>query len=69
NRQNNINTIKPLTFGEKIFLMTKVLYEKQRRESQALELDPDNFQAMLEDSEPLLIGFFSKLYNAIIPDR
>ncbi|CAG8824462.1 6961_t:CDS:1, partial [Dentiscutata erythropus] len=41
NRQDNINTIRLLTFDKK---MTKVLYEKQRRKSQALELDSNNFQ-------------------------
>ena len=59
----------PLSFGDKVALMTKVLYGKQRKENQILELDPDNFQIMLEDAEPLLEGFFNELYNALIPER
>ncbi|CAG8800366.1 25728_t:CDS:1, partial [Dentiscutata erythropus] len=43
---NNIPDIKiskPLSFGNKIALITKILYEKQRKENQELKLDPDNF--------------------------
>ena len=67
NVQNNIVVRKPLSFGEKITLITKVLYYKQRRENQLLELDPDNFQSMLENAEPLLKGFLDELYKAFIP--
>ncbi len=50
-------------------LMTKVLYEKQRKENKPLELDPTHFQTMLENAEPLLKGFFNELYNSFTPDR
>jgi len=69
NKQDNIIVRKPLSFGEKIILMTRVLYEKQRKENNTLELNPDRFQAMLEDAEPQLVGFFDELYNAFIPER
>jgi hypothetical protein len=73
NIQNNVivnnNNIKPLSFANKITLMTKVLYEKQRKENTTLELDPNNFQTMLENAEPLLKGFFNELYNSFTPDR
>lgn len=67
NIQNNeiINHIKPTSFGDKITLMTKILYEKQRKENKELELDP----AMLENAEPSLKGFFKELCNSMIPER
>ncbi|CAG8520385.1 8038_t:CDS:1 [Cetraspora pellucida] len=60
---------KPLSFGDKITLMTKILYNKQRKENQILELDPTYFQTMLESAEPLLEGFFDELCNAFISER
>ncbi|PKY51768.1 hypothetical protein RhiirA4_469003 [Rhizophagus irregularis] len=41
--------------------MTKLLYKKKRKENKELELDPKEFQAMLENAEPSLKGFFKKL--------
>ena len=61
--------MKPLSFGDKIALMTKILYDKQRKENQILELDPNRFQTLLENAEPLLKGFFNELYNSFIPER
>lgn len=49
--------------------MTKVIYTKQRKENETLELDPIRFQTMLEEAEPLLKGFFEELCNAFIPER
>ncbi|CAG8759005.1 15722_t:CDS:1, partial [Racocetra persica] len=69
NKQNNIVVKKLLSFGEKITLMTKVLYEKQRKENNILELNPDQFQKMLEDAKPQLVGFFNELYDAFISKR
>ncbi|CAG8565973.1 5467_t:CDS:1 [Cetraspora pellucida] len=40
--ENTVNK-KQLSFDDKITLMTKVLYEKQKKEDQLLELDSDNF--------------------------
>ncbi|CAG8695776.1 3566_t:CDS:1, partial [Cetraspora pellucida] len=40
---HNIIILKLLSFGDKITLITKVLYEKQRKENQTLELNLDIF--------------------------
>lgn len=48
-------------------MLTNVLYNKQRRESANLELDPIKFQHMIEEANPELTGFFSSMVNAIIP--
>ncbi|CAG8498539.1 22276_t:CDS:2 [Racocetra persica] len=69
NRQDHIIIRKLLSFGKKITLMTRVLYKKQRKENNTLELNPDRFQTMLGDAEPQLVGFFDKLYNAFILAR
>jgi len=71
NIQNNIvvNNIKLLSFDDKIALMTKILYDKQRKKNQILELDPNNFQIMLENAELLLKEFFNELYNSFILER
>ncbi|CAG8825278.1 7179_t:CDS:1, partial [Racocetra persica] len=69
NNMPDIVVSKLLSFGDKIALMTKVLYEKQRKKNQILELDSDNFRNMLKNAEPLLKRFFNKLYNVFIPDR
>ncbi|CAG8583655.1 1471_t:CDS:2 [Cetraspora pellucida] len=69
NGQDHMIVRKPLSFGEKITLMTKVLYKKQREENNTLELNSDYFQTMLEDAEPQLVEFFDELYNAFIPER
>src|SRR4051812_42384988 len=55
------------TFASNIKMLTNVLYNKQRRESTDLELDPIQFQYMIEEANPELIGFFSSMVNAIIP--
>ena len=43
------------------------MYNKQRRESANLELDPVQFQHMIEEANPELMGFFPSMVNAIIP--
>ncbi|CAG8637076.1 35909_t:CDS:2 [Racocetra persica] len=35
----------------------------------SFELNPDQFQKMLEDAEPQLVGFFNELYDVFIPER
>ena len=59
--------INDSTFASNVKLLTNVLYNKQRRESANLELDPIQFQHMIEEANPELIGFFSSMVNAIIP--
>ncbi|RIB02068.1 hypothetical protein C2G38_2228885 [Gigaspora rosea] len=68
NKQDHIIVKNPLSFREKISLMTKVLYEKQRNEHNTLELTPDRFQTILEDAKPQLVEFFDELYNTFIPE-
>jgi len=48
-------------------MLTKALYFQQRRECTGLELDPVNFERMIETINPGLKGFFNYLTNAIIP--
>ncbi|CAB4462985.1 unnamed protein product [Rhizophagus irregularis] len=55
------------TFASNIKILTTVLFNKQRRESAGLELDPVQFQLMIEDANPELKGFFPSMVNAIIP--
>ena len=55
------------TFASNIKILTTVLYNKQRRESASLELDPTQFQCMIEEANPKLKGFFPSMVNAIIP--
>jgi hypothetical protein len=56
-----------LGFEEQIPLMTKILYNKQRRENDGLHLDPGDFQRTLEEADFRLQGFLSKMEKAIIP--
>lgn len=69
--QSAFKTTKVSLFSleEQIPLMTKVLYSKQRQESDKLPLDPDIFQEMLEKSDVRLKGFLKKLEKAIIPSE
>ncbi|CAB4487012.1 unnamed protein product [Rhizophagus irregularis] len=55
------------TFASNIKILTTVLFNKQHRESAGLELDPVQFQLMIEDANPELKGFFPSMVNAIIP--
>jgi len=50
-------------------LLTSVLYNKQRRESANLELDPAQFQYMIEEANPKLREFFSSIVNVIISKK
>ncbi|CAG8813763.1 16763_t:CDS:1, partial [Cetraspora pellucida] len=52
NKQDYIIIKKPLSFGKKISLMTRVLYEKQRIEYNILELISNHFQTILKNAEP-----------------
>ncbi|RIB05163.1 hypothetical protein C2G38_2220445 [Gigaspora rosea] len=55
------------TFASSIDMLTKALYFQQRQECTGLELDPVNFERMIETINPGLKGFFNYLTNAIIP--
>ncbi len=59
--------LRDTTFASNVKELTSVLYNKQRRESTNLELDPTRFQHMIEEANPELIGFFPLMINAIIP--
>ncbi|RHZ84981.1 hypothetical protein Glove_74g353 [Diversispora epigaea] len=54
------------TFASKIKTLTNVLYNKQRREGANLELEPQEFEKMIENMSPELKGFFPTMVNAII---
>ena len=57
-----------MSFSNKIELLTKVLYNNQRRYNADIELDPIKFCQLIEESEPKLEGFFDEMLN-IIPDN
>ncbi|RHZ88621.1 hypothetical protein Glove_21g172 [Diversispora epigaea] len=52
NSNNNTDTV----FSSNVKIMTKVLYEQQRRKCADLELDPIKFKNMIEDANPQLKG-------------
>jgi hypothetical protein len=54
-----------LSFSNKIELLTKVLYNNQRRYNADIELDPIKFCQLIEESEPKLEGFFDEMLNII----
>jgi hypothetical protein len=47
--------------------MTTILYNKQRKESISLILDPEVFKEMLEQSDSDVVGFFDEMCDALIP--
>ncbi|CAG8436425.1 84_t:CDS:2 [Scutellospora calospora] len=55
------------TFASSIEMLTKALYNQQRRECSSLELDLVNFERMIESINPGLKGFFSYITDVIIP--
>ncbi|RHZ44067.1 hypothetical protein Glove_767g14 [Diversispora epigaea] len=63
NCNNNAETI----FSSNVKIMTKVLYEQQRRKYANLELDPIKFKNMIENANPQLKGFFNYMVNTIVP--
>ena len=48
-------------------MLISVLYNKQCKELSSLELEPAQFQHMIEEANPKLKGFFLSMINAIIP--
>ncbi|RHZ67630.1 hypothetical protein Glove_300g81 [Diversispora epigaea] len=55
------------TFALKIKTLTNVLYNKQYRKGANLELEPQEFEKMVENISPKLKGFFPTMVNTIIP--
>ena len=50
-----------IPLSRKIKLMAGVLYIRQRINKESPVLEPDEFKAMLENTEPSLKGFFDSL--------
>jgi hypothetical protein len=48
--------------------MTTVLYNKQRKESMALVLEPNQFKTMLENADSDLTGFFNEMCSILISE-
>ncbi|CAG8790349.1 4966_t:CDS:2, partial [Acaulospora morrowiae] len=63
-RSNNNNL--DFTFASNIQVLTKALYNQQRRECAGLQLDPIKFEHMIENANPQLKGFFNYIINTII---
>ncbi|RHZ89265.1 hypothetical protein Glove_16g74 [Diversispora epigaea] len=55
------------TFASKVNILTKVLFNIHRRKGDSLELEPQKFEKMIEETNPELKGFFPSMVNAIIP--
>ncbi|RIB27982.1 hypothetical protein C2G38_2159171 [Gigaspora rosea] len=55
------------SFASSIDILTKALYYQQRHEGTGLELDPVNFERMIETISPDLKWFFNCMTDAIIP--
>ena len=49
-------------------MLTRVLYDNQRKYHADIELDPINFCQLIEENEPQLKGFFDEMLK-IIPDN
>jgi len=56
-----------IPLSRKIKLMAGILYIRQRINKESPILEPDEFKAMLENTEPLLKGFFDSLYAGTNP--
>ena len=56
-----------IPLSERIKLMAGILYVRQRINNETPILDPDEFKAMLENTEPSLKGFFDSLYAGTNP--
>ena len=54
-------------FGEKINLLTKTLYNLQRKQDKSIELNPLRFDNMITEEEPQLKGFFKEMCDSLIP--
>ena len=63
-KKNNINE-----FSEKIKLLSKILYARQRQLKLDIELDPENFKDMIEQHDPKLKGFFDELVDIFLPSN
>ncbi|RIB03386.1 hypothetical protein C2G38_2225214 [Gigaspora rosea] len=61
------NLINNNSFASSIDMLTKALYYQQHHEGTGLELDPVNFERMIETINPDLKGFFNCMTDAIIP--
>ena len=62
-----INILLDFFIGEQLNLLTKVLYNIQRKQGLPIELDPDSFCNLIEEQEPCLKGFFKAFENALNP--
>jgi hypothetical protein len=49
--------------------MTKILFTQQRKQDEEIKLDPQEFQNMLMEQDPLLEDFFEEMTNALIPEK
>jgi hypothetical protein len=64
-------TIEPVdrSFSMQVQRMTKILFAQQRQQNEKIELNPQNFQNMLTEQDPLLEGFFEEMTDALIPEK
>ncbi|CAG8497808.1 17484_t:CDS:2, partial [Cetraspora pellucida] len=66
NNKADLNILtSTLSFENKIDLLLKIFFKKQRRLNNSIELDPKNFLELITKSNFLLEEFFDKIFNAI----
>lgn len=56
-----------MKYIEKIMLLSKILYKRQKQLNLGIGMDPEKFKNMIESDEPKLKGFFDELVNIFIP--
>ncbi|CAG8661810.1 5341_t:CDS:2, partial [Dentiscutata erythropus] len=56
-----IYPLPQLSLADKIKKMTTIIYNRQRKESATLILEPNSFKKMLEESDSDLIEFFDEI--------
>jgi hypothetical protein len=64
-RNNQIN--EPSKFNYKIKILSDSLFYLQRDFNLNLELNPDKFRTMIENYQPILVGFFDELIEMFVP--
>lgn len=59
--------VEDTSFSSKIKILSKVLYDQQRKFNNNVELDPDKFNDLIKKQDSRLEGFFDEMVNAIVP--
>jgi hypothetical protein len=63
--QSYLNYFADCSFAEQVKLLTRVMYDMQRKQGLDLELNPDRFIELIERQEPRLNGFIQGIIDAV----